>query len=145
MNRINIYFICFFSLIITKSSFADKYPRDYSIAIKNYSFFITLTDKSDEIIGKTELTILFKKDGTNKLILDLVNKNEAKNGKGMTVDSVTMDDKNVIFTHANDQLQIAFKQPSKAGEKAIFTVNYHGIPIDGLKIGPTKFGARSFF
>lgn len=66
-------------------------------------------------------------------------------GFGMTVTSVAAGDTALQFRHESDKLHISFPQPTHAGERLTFTVNYHGKPATGLFIGKNKYGDRVFF
>ena len=143
MRNISIFLFAWLSII--SYTYADTYPRNYSIAIKHYRFELALTDNSNEIYGQTYITILFKKDSVTQLRLDLVNRSDDRKGNGMVIDSIKAGDKMLKFTHQNDEVLIDFAKAPKAGSELIIMVSYHGIPVDGLKIGPTKYGSRSFF
>lgn len=138
-----LFFVSFFILPVLLS--ADTYPINKNIDIKHYSFEITVSDTSDEIIGSTQITILFKNAGVNTFRLDLINKSGDKQGKGMEIDAVKLANMPVAYTHQNDEVIISLPSPSTANTELVFTISYHGIPYDGLKIGATKFGDRSFF
>ena len=127
------------------SVFADRYPVDKRIDIRNYQFNITLSDKSDEINVTALVTVLFKQAGVKQFRLDLTNRTINGDGKGMLVDSITALDKIISYTHINDALLIKLNQPALAGNEITFQIKYHGEPADGLHIGPTKHGDRSFF
>jgi aminopeptidase N len=77
--------------------------------------------------------------------LDLINKSTEKKDKGMVVEGVSISNATVKYTHENDALTIYLPKSSVANETITFTIKYHGIPFDGLRIGATKFGDRSFF
>ena len=126
-------------------SFADTYPRNYAIDILHYAFELKLSDNTDEIIGKTTISILIKTADVKQIRLDLINQTEQRLQKGMVVSSVSYNDTKLIFTHKNDALIIQL--PSAATKDAIIklVINYSGVPAGGLKIGPTKYGDRSFF
>ncbi len=126
-------------------SLADDYPVNKKIDIKHYSFELSLSDTSDEIFGKAKITVLFKNQGTQSFRLDLINKSNNRQGKGMLIDSIKVGDLPIAFTHQNDELIINLPSPSMANSEITFAIKYHGIPFDGLKIGPTKNGDRSFF
>jgi aminopeptidase N len=126
-------------------SLADDYPINKNIDIKHYSFELVLSDLTDEIYGKAKITVQFKNQGTQSFRLDLINKSIEKKGKGMLIDSIKIGDLPINFTHQNDELMISLPTPSVANSDIIFTIKYHGVPFDGLKIGPTKNGDRSFF
>jgi aminopeptidase N len=123
--------------------FADQYPVDTRIDIKHYQFNLTLSDWSNEIRMTSMVTVIFKEAGVKQIRLDLINK--ADNGKGMVVDGITSSNKQVSFTHTNNALLITLDQTPSANQELSLTIDYHGVPADGLRIGPTKFGDRSFF
>jgi aminopeptidase N len=104
-----------------------------------------LTDSNDEIIGITQVTVNFKQAGMQNFRLDLINKSSEKKDKGMVVEGVSISNATVKYTHENDALIIYLPKSSVANETITFTIKYHGIPFDGLRIGATKFGDRSFF
>jgi aminopeptidase N len=124
---------------------ADKYPRNYSVDILHYAFELKLSDSTNEIIGRTSVTVLFKASDVKQIRLDLVNKTEQRAGKGMVVESVTYNSVNVDFIHQNDVLLIKLGEPAEKNKSYTFVIRYRGIPADGLRIGPTKYGDRSFF
>jgi aminopeptidase N len=106
---------------------------------------LRLTDSNDEIIGTTQVTVNFKQAGMQNFRLDLINKSTEKKDKGMVVEGVSISNTTVNYTHENDALIIYLPKNSVANETITFTIKYHGIPFDGLRIGATKFGDRSFF
>ncbi len=124
---------------------ADDYPINKNIDIKHYSFELSLSDVSDEILGKVKITVLFKTSGIQSFRLDLINKTIERKSKGMQIDSILVGNIPVLFTHQNDELIINLPSLSIANSELTFSVKYHGIPLDGLKIGPTNLGDRSFF
>ena len=124
---------------------ADNYPINKNIDIKHYVFQLRLSDSNDEIIGTTHVTVNFKQAGMQNFRLDLINKTTEKKDKGMVVDGVSILNAAVNYTHENDALIISLPKNSVANETITFTIKYHGIPFDGLRIGATKFGDRSFF
>lgn len=124
---------------------ADNYPINKKIDIKHYSFALTLSDSNDEIIGSTNITIHFKQAGVQNFRLDLINQSIDRKGKGMLVDGVYLDKNSVSYTHQNDALIVYLPTQSTPNQTLVFTIKYHGIPSDGLRIGATKFGDRSFF
>jgi aminopeptidase N len=139
---------CYFSIVmflLPVFGWADTYPVNKNIDIIHYSFSLSLSDSSDEITGKTQITILFKKTGILDFRLDLINQSVERKGKGMVIDGISVANAAVLFTHQNDEVILRLPKPSVADSVMVFTINYHGIPFDGLRIGPTKYGDRSFF
>jgi len=124
---------------------ADVYPINKNIDIKHYSFELSLSDSSNEIIGTTQIKVQFKKAGIQQFRLDFVNQTEIRQGKGMLVEAIQIGNQKLAYTHSNDELMIQLPNPSILNEELQFTIRYHGVPFDGLRIGATKFGDRSFF
>ena len=145
MKKLNSYFFNLLLYALPLFAWADQYPINKSIDIKHYSFQINLSDSSNEITGNATIKLLFKQAGVNNFRLDLVNKTNEKKGKGMVVDAILLGNQTLKFTHQNDELIIQLPQPSVLSAELEFSIQYHGIPFDGLRIGATKFGDRSFF
>ncbi|MFH5834102.1 hypothetical protein [Halalkalibaculum sp. DA384] len=142
MKKILLLFSVFF--YAAGNLFADDYPKNHDIDIQHYAFALTLSDQSDEIKGEATVTVSFKKDDLQQMRLDLINRTSARDGRGMVVESVTSGGKTLQFTHENDALVIQFAEPAASGEILQITVTYAGTPADGLRIGETKYGDRSF-
>lgn len=162
-------------LTITANCAADKYPRQPGIKVVKYSFDVVLGDESDQLTVKDTVEVELLSDDTAAMDLDLcqlVTSPHAPDrldpclvpawrpprgqqaaplpaptsvGFGMTVTAVTMGDQSLEFDHHNDRLHIKFPVPTRAGQKLIFTVSYHGTPAAGLFIGKNKYGDRVFF
>ena len=124
---------------------ADNYPRNYSIDILHYLFELKLSDNTDEIFGKASIAVLFKTNDVKQIRLDLINTNGKYLQKGMVVESVSYNNTNASFSHKNDALIIQLSGRVSKDSTITFIIQYHGIPAGGLKIGPTKYGDRSFF
>lgn len=137
--------LSFILTLISVSCFADKYPRNYSIDMQHYAFELTLSDNTDEIFGRTTIDVLFKTNDQKQVRLDLANKTEKRTGKGMIVESVTLNGLPIEFVHENDALIIKLPQAADKNKVYSFIVKYKGVPADGLRIGATKYGDRSFF
>lgn len=136
--------ILFFAIIPFLAS-ADGYPINQNIDIKHYSFTLNLSDSSNEIIGNTIITLQFKKAGIQSVRLDFANQSIERQGKGMKIDAVLLNNQSLTYVHEKDELIIQLPSPSTAGAEIQISVQYHGVPFDGLRIGATKFGDRSFF
>ena len=145
MNKLTKYFFNIILYTLPLFAWADQYPINKNIDIKHYVFQLRLTDSNDEIIGTTQVTVNFKQAGILNFRLDLINTSTEKKDKGMVVEGVSISNTTVNYTHENDALIIYLPKSSVANETITFTIKYHGIPFDGLRIGATKFGDRSFF
>ena len=125
------------------SSTPDDYPRRIGIDIEHYRFELALADDSDEIAGRATVTVLFTGSGVVDLPLDLTS--IASGGRGMEVLSVMSDGASLDFTHRSDVLNIRFAETGRAGGRVSVTIDYRGVPVAGLQIGPNKYGDRTFF
>jgi len=134
--------LLFFVPLISK---ADTYPINKNIDVKHYVFNLSLSDADNEITGTTLVTINFKEAGMQNFRLDFINKTSARKDKGMVVDAVSVNNAAINYTHQNDELIISLPTPSTKNQTLTFSIQYHGIPYDGLRIGNTKLGDRSFF
>lgn len=121
---------------------ADNYPRQPGVDVQNYTFRITLSDDTDEIVGEATVDLRFVQDGLRQFALDLAS---PSGGKGMTVSLVTSGGAPVQFTHRDDRLLIQLPAPSKAGERALFRIQYRGVAAGGLNIVKNRYGERTFF
>jgi len=125
-----------YELIFSK----DLYPKNYNIDIINYSFEINLNDNDDTVSGITTIDLKIKTDNVKFIRLDLISMRE--DGKGMVVDYVKYNNTSVTFTHKNDVLLLSIKEINNINT---VEVQYHGIPVTGLIIGPNMHGDRTFF
>ena len=126
-------------------AWADTYPRQPTVDVLNYAFSIVLGDATDEIEGEAMVDLRFAREGTMGFELDLTSATPERQGRGMIVSEVTRGAEALAFVHAADRLRVSLAMPSRAGERASFTVRYHGAPVTGLLIGKNKHGERTFF
>ncbi len=124
---------------------ADAYPINKNIDIKHYAFNLVLSDSSDEIIGNTQITLQCKTAGIQSIRLDLANQTAQRKGKGMMVKAITLGNQTLAYTHQNDELMIQLPTAPNADATIQISIQYQGVPADGLRIGLTKLGDRSFF
>lgn len=118
----------------------DPYPINKNVNVLHYKFSIELNDTTDVISGKSELTILLLNDIKN-FELDLTSKKS--DGTGMVVSYVGPENLIQSYSQKNDRILIQLKQTAPAPVTLI--VEYKGKPNDGLIIGKSKFGDRTFF
>ena len=144
-SQSKLWLLVFFLLMGMNKVFADSYPVNKNIDVRHYQFNISLSDQSNKIMATALITVLFKQSGIKELRLDLINRNNPETGKGMVVESVSLLNKVVSYVHADNALIIQVPQNTISNTELTFTIKYSGEPADGLKIGPTKYGDRSFF
>lgn len=140
--RRSISILVFFVIALTTKG-RDSYPKNSDIDIRHYRFELTLSEDSDEIKAIALIDVQFKKDGINKLRLDLFSK--GTRGKGMVVENVLGGAQTLTYSHSNNELWISLASPSTTGQYLQVAVSYHGIPALGLHIKPNKYGDRTFF
>ncbi len=144
ISRAGAMFMVPLALMLVQASL-DTYPKNPDIDILNYAFDLLLSDEVDAIEGVATIDMRFKKDGLREVRLDLINRSDALDGKGMAVHGVWAGDRQLAYTHADDELYVTFPEESKAGGLLQIRVSYSGIPSTGLEIGPNKYGDRTFF
>jgi len=133
-----IWTLCF---LCTAARGQDHHTRYNLLDVLAYTFEISLHDTSDLIQVRSAVEIRFK-SAANGFYLDL--KQRDSSGKGMVVNKIRWNGKQVPFQHRGDRLELTI-QPASPGEVRIYQIDYQGIPRDGLIISENKFGDRTFF
>ena len=133
-----LIFLFFFTLNLFSK---DPYPKNPNIDILNYSFELNLNDSSDIIYGTANIKLSIKPNEDN-VRLDLISKN--KEGRGMSVESILFNGKEIQYTHVDNVINIDTRGIVYSISDMI-TVKYEGIPVTGLIIGPNMHGDRTFF
>lgn len=118
------------------------HDRFESLDVLHYSFEIHLNDSTNNIEGKTNVTIKFLQS-QESFKLDLVGQKKTK--PGMFVSSVVSEGKLLDFSHKNSKLEIIPNKPLTKNSTHEFEINYSGTPVDGLVISENKSGKRTFF
>ncbi|WP_315820535.1 hypothetical protein [Paraflavitalea speifideaquila] len=109
------------------------------IDVQHYTFAVTVNDDNNSIQGKASIEVLVLKN-IPALTFELVSKRA--DGKGMTVQQVTENDKPITFRQSGDSIHLDLI--AKAGEKRVVAITYEGIPADGLIIANNKYKHRGF-
>ena len=129
-------------LVWCSLAFADNYPRQTGIDVQHYVFRVALSDDTDELAGETTIDLRFVAAGVSRFELDLAG---TRDGKGMQVSAVTSNGVAVPFSHSADRLAITLAAAPRIGERRRFTIQYRGVPANGLHAVKNKFGERTFF
>lgn len=132
------------ALMSASHAAADTYPRNVRIDILHYVFQLEVSDASDAIAGEATVDVRLRTDALGAIELDLANAAGRTDGRGMTVDAVTLGGRALRFTHDGDRLRIALQDSAAAGSRVTLTIRYRGTPGGGLVIGPNKRGERVF-
>ena len=117
-------------------------PRP-GIDVEAYRFELTLGDDADRITGRATVRFRFTADGVVELPLDLIG--VRPDGRGMEVTGVRAAGRPLEYRHENDLLTVGLTPGGRTGERDSVTVSYRGAPASGLRIGPNKYGERTFF
>ncbi|MGN6295253.1 MAG: M1 family metallopeptidase [Ginsengibacter sp.] len=125
--------------LFTSTSLFAQMPTN-GLDVQHYDFYIRLNDSNNVVQGKAIITTAFIKP-VDAVIFDLVNKKS--DGKGMMVKSVIKDGIRLSFSQDADHVVI--KDNGMPGKKNRYTIEYSGIPADGLVISNNRYGARTFF
>ncbi|HRO71534.1 MAG TPA: M1 family aminopeptidase, partial [Chitinophagaceae bacterium] len=113
------------------------------IDVLHYKYEIELSDRSDSIKAKATIQVKFNQP-SDKFWLDLAAPNKA--GKGMLAYKfLEGDNKSLSGKQTGNKLELLLSAPAEKDEIKSFTIEYNGIPADGLIISKTKYGHRSFF
>jgi aminopeptidase N len=141
-NLIHPFFLKIFLstfFFVSAANLSAQIPTN-GLDVKHYSYSIFLNDSNNIIKGNALITTGFTKN-ENRVIFDLVSKN--KDGKGMTVKSVTRN--GIALNFLQDSQHVMISDRAIKGKENIYRISYEGVPADGLIISNTKFGDRSFF
>lgn len=121
--------------------FCGRGMAQHPVDVLNYHFELELSDKTDAITGKAVIEVRFT-EATAGLKLDLAS---LEDEKGMVTFSVMEGGSLLRTSHSNDVLTIFLNKPAESGAIKTFTIQYMGVPKDGLIISKNKYGDRSFF
>lgn len=138
-----IYLSIILFLNVWSAQAQNHHTRFESIDVQHYIFEIQLNDSTDNIEGKTTIQIKFLKP-LDKLTLDFVGLNDSS-VTGMVIRKISSENVPLQFKHVNNQLEIQLAKKYWNNEIATVSIEYEGIPADGLIISENKFGDRTFF
>lgn len=117
----------------------DQHYRKSQFDVIKYQYLLKLERHTDQVIGNASVQFMALQD-LDHIDLDLVKKED---GKGMEVMAVLLDGQELSFTQEAEQIVIS--HPWKKNTEYLIQIKYEGIPQDGLIIGESKHGYRTFF
>jgi aminopeptidase N len=131
-------------LIATNAALsADTYPRQPGVDVLHYVFRLSLSPGDDHRIeGEATIGVRLAASAVSEVTLDLVS---PKDGKGMTVSSVTSGGEALTFRHEANRLTITLPADAGGAGSTMFTVRYAGIPTDGLRFVRNLHGEPTVF
>jgi len=123
---------------------ADTYPRQPGIDAQHYAIRLTLlTSDSNEIQAEAAVTLRVVAKDVREAVLDLTS--ATADGKGMTVTAVTSRGRAIAFEHRGDRLRLPLPAGVARGDDVTFTIAYHGVPANGLRLITNIHGERTAF
>ncbi|KJF42235.1 M1 family metallopeptidase [Draconibacterium sediminis] len=141
MNRKKFCCLLLFLCSVVLSSAQKHQLRFEKIDVQHYKFEIHLNDTTNQIEGIATISIKFLQT-SNDITLDLV---DNSGESGMLVHSVKKNGNELDFKQAHNKLVILLPKQAQAGDVIDFTINYSGVPADGLIISENRYGDRTFF
>ena len=106
MSRIfSFLLVCFLVVGTQAQDYSDSYPINPGVDVIGYVFELEVTDVDDVIHGTTTLDVRFVEAGS-RLRLDLINRSEELEGKGMVVQGVESGGVALDFAHADNAVVI---------------------------------------
>mgnify|MGYP002779619089 CR=1 FL=1 len=111
------------------------------IDVQHYRFELTVSDENDTLFGKAVITTRLR-TGVKTAALNLAS---VVNGKGMQVIGVQVDSVKTRFSHAADVLTVTMPAVKRPDSLYHISIQYKGVPKDGLIISKNKWGQRTFF
>src|SRR5262249_34872467 len=123
---------------------ADTYPRQPGIDARHYAIRLTLlTTESNEIQAEADVTLRIVTPGTREAVLDLTS--VGADGKGMAVTAIVSNGRTIAVDHCANRLHLPMPPDVAAGEDVTFTISYHGVPANGLRLIQNIHGDRTAF
>ncbi|HET9064680.1 MAG TPA: M1 family metallopeptidase [Gemmatimonadales bacterium] len=113
--------------------------------MQHYRFDLAFSDADDTLRASATVSARYITGGDSTLRLDLVQPTLARQGRGMTVESVHSGDRLLAYRHTGDVLLIYLGRHAVPGELVTVRIAYHGNPADALRFGPNKHGDRTIF
>ncbi len=129
--------LCLGTMAVAQSAL----PRLGQYDVLHYDFAISLFDGTDQIKGKAGLKMAVLQEA-DTLTLDLYAIDQT--GKGMGVKKVTTGTEALFFRQSARRLHIWGSGAFQPGSTDL-SIEYEGVPADGLIIGENKYGNRTFF
>ena len=135
-------FLNFAIILIAFTSYSQNFLNRFkTIDIQNYKLALEVNDTNNSINATIDVSLKFKKY-TPEFTLDFIKKDSS--GTGMEISTILQDNKTVNYFHQNNKLVISSKTIN-TDSVFTYTINYKGIPKDGLIISNNLYGDRTFF
>jgi aminopeptidase N len=117
--------------------------QNKAIDVQHYSFAISLNDSNNIIRGTAGIDFITKRNAS-EVYFDLVGISNST-GRGMKVIDVSEKNKELKFTQDANYVTVYFNGSLPLNTEKNITIDYSGVPADGLIISKNKFDHRTFF
>ena len=115
-----------------KAPYKNEYSDEFDVI--NYDLEIGLSEKSDQIAGIANITLVLNKN-IKQIPLDFT---------GLNIQSILINNSKAYYNYQEGKIFIESKK-FKANQTLIVSIVYNGKPDDGLIIGKNVHGNRSVF
>ena len=140
MKKLLLVILLFPALAVVAQPYNYENPV---IDVSRYSFDIHLSDEHDSIRATADIRFMLLQQ-TNTVQFDLAG--TAKNGKGMQVLAVRDSmGRPLSYTHEGNTLNIQLPENINRNQEQRVSIEYQGIPADGLIIARNKYNKKTFF
>ena len=136
--RISLVLCLLFQAFAFFAQLSKQNPQVDKIDVLHYRFELRLSDTTETITARATINICFISN-VKMFYFDLVS-----NEKGMLVKDVYSGTDQLIFNHEDNKLLIINDKWNK-GDSAVISVEYFGIPPDGLIFSKNNYGDFTFF
>ncbi len=99
---------------------AELAERIGSIDVQHYRLDLHINPESQSLRGVVEVRAQLTSDAATELMLDL--------SQALVVDAVTLNGAPARFTHQDQRIRIATREPQSSGAPLLLVVSYHGAP-----------------
>jgi aminopeptidase N len=134
---------CLFVIFFLSINYQVLSAQNKAIDVQHYNFSISLNDSNNIIHGTAGIGFIAKQPA-GMVYFDLTNVNDSS-GKGMKVLKVSEGNDDLKFEQGNNRVNIYFNTLLKINDEENISINYEGVPADGLIIDTNKFAHRTFF
>lgn len=135
------YFLVLLFIINVFTSTAQKKAGQSAIDIEQYSLELDVSDFTKNITGTAHIDFIVKIP-VSELSFDLVAPNTERTG--MTVTNIRMGEE-ITWSHLDETIVIKKQDDFERGRKYRISIDYNGLPSDGLIISKNKHNDYTVF
>jgi len=122
--------------LLAYTTFAQR-----KVDVLHYKYLLEVNDANDTLRGTAIIKVEFLQNA-GSFDLDII----LDDGEhGMIIQHAAGKDLRGFFRVGDEKIRLMLIKPMKQGDTATYTINYKGVPGDGLIISKNKYGKRTFF